>query len=332
MDLSGLTQPITKLIEVIASGFGAMSRPRRIIKESEAQAHKLRVLTDAFMQMQQLPLRAEFSDENLHISYPEEVHTASAKDPETTLSSRAKARLIGQEEKRHQNIESILGETAKTLSEEKEVSPEPLDEDWIARFFRIAEDISTEQMQTLWGRILAGEVKHPGSFSLRTLDILRNIGYRDAEIFSRVAALRIVASTSDTFIINPDNYRYLEESFGVSISDILLLRELGLCVASDALEYKVAVRPGAATLFTFGSTALILNSNQELRLKNLDIIPFTSAGRELAELVSVNPSSAYIRKMASLLHNEKVTFEIGTIIARNASNVEVNNLRPLTNF
>ena len=37
-------------------------------------------------------------------------------------------------------------------------------------FFNIAEDISSDDMQALWGRIFAGKIKQPKSHSLRTLD------------------------------------------------------------------------------------------------------------------------------------------------------------------
>ncbi len=39
-----------------------------------------------------------------------------------------------------------------------------IDDDWLNVFERYAEDASTERMQKLWGRVLAGEVRAPGKY------------------------------------------------------------------------------------------------------------------------------------------------------------------------
>ena len=47
-----------------------------------------------------------------------------------------------------------------------------LDEDWLNVTERFAEDASTEQMQNIWGRVLAGEIRKPGIYSISTLNFL----------------------------------------------------------------------------------------------------------------------------------------------------------------
>ena len=69
---------------------------------------------------------------------------------------------------------------------EKEIADESPDDDWINRFFSSAQEVSSDDMQTLWGRILAGEVKQPGSYSLRTLDFLRNLTASEAKAFEEL--------------------------------------------------------------------------------------------------------------------------------------------------
>lgn len=59
-----------------------------------------------------------------------------------------------------------------------------VDEDWLNVFERYAEDASTERMQRLWGRVLAGEVRKPGRFSLRTLRFLSEFSQADALLFA----------------------------------------------------------------------------------------------------------------------------------------------------
>ena len=50
----------------------------------------------------------------------------------------------------------------------------------------LREDVTDEEMQLLWSRVLAGETKRPKSFSLRTLDILRNLSKEEAEKFQNL--------------------------------------------------------------------------------------------------------------------------------------------------
>lgn len=46
-DLAGLSKPLTRLIEVISSGIGAVSQPYLTKKNSEAKAHEIRVISAA---------------------------------------------------------------------------------------------------------------------------------------------------------------------------------------------------------------------------------------------------------------------------------------------
>lgn len=64
-------------------------------------------------------------------------------------------------------------------------SQEGLKEDWLNVFERYAEDASSERMQALWGRVLAGEVRKPGQYSLRTLRFLSEFSQEDAVTFSK---------------------------------------------------------------------------------------------------------------------------------------------------
>ncbi|TOE67204.1 hypothetical protein CGJ37_24880, partial [Vibrio parahaemolyticus] len=69
------------------------------------------------------------------------------------IEKRAVERFLKRETKRQENIENITMQAAQSLSESDNVSD--IDEDWIEAFFRECEDISDEQMQMLWGRILS---------------------------------------------------------------------------------------------------------------------------------------------------------------------------------
>jgi hypothetical protein len=119
-----------------------------------------------------------------------ESSTALEKVPDSEVAfllQRAKSRIARQEAVRQLNIEEITRGAAEELRDVKddEIADQPVDEEWIARFFQTAQDISNEVMQRLWSRILAGEVKRPGSFSARCLDAIRNLSREEAELFEQ---------------------------------------------------------------------------------------------------------------------------------------------------
>ena len=81
------------------------------------------------------------------------------------------------------NICAVVGHAAMRL-ENKEVPNDEPDHDWTARFFNDVQDVSSEKMQVLWGRILSGQVERPGSSSLRTLGVLRDLDKDTANLFA----------------------------------------------------------------------------------------------------------------------------------------------------
>ena len=87
-------------------------------------------------------------------------------------------------------IEDLRSQQNPTPASEAEASDPiaTLDDDWLNVFERYAEDASSERMQKLWGRVLAGEIRKPGRYSLRTLRFLSEFSQGDALSFSNFCA------------------------------------------------------------------------------------------------------------------------------------------------
>jgi len=124
-----------------------------------------------------------------------------------------------QQAKRRANVITIAAEAADQI--EDNATEDPVDPDWIARFFSHAQDISNSDLQRLWGHLLAREVERPGRVPLRTLDLLRNITKTEAALFQRFAAC---VST---------NCLYLPVAAGgISPQDLLVLADAELIDAN----------------------------------------------------------------------------------------------------
>jgi hypothetical protein len=110
-----------------------------------------------------------------------------SRDVVADAKERSKERVRLREERRQQNLDDITTQAA--IQAPPTVSDEPVDEDWIAAFINDCQDISNGQMQLVWGRILAGEVSKPRSFSLRTLAAVRTMSQADANTFTQFCSV-----------------------------------------------------------------------------------------------------------------------------------------------
>jgi Protein of unknown function (DUF2806) len=69
------------------------------------------------------------------------------------------------------------------LKPDETVEIPPINEDWLNTFEKEASQKSTEKMQLLFGRILAGEIQRPSSFSIKTVKLLGELDIGAATLF-----------------------------------------------------------------------------------------------------------------------------------------------------
>jgi len=151
INLEKLSEPLTKLTDVVSKGIGALYSPYGTVKQAKADA-KAKIIQ------------------------------AKADAEVLTIEDRAKRRLLYHEVLRQENIESIVSQAALELPEV--VSKKSLDNDWILQYFDHIQDVCDKDMQKLWARILSGEVAEPSSYSKRTLQFLKTLDKDEAENFS----------------------------------------------------------------------------------------------------------------------------------------------------
>lgn len=77
-----------------------------------------------------------------------------------------------------------------------------LDPDWATAFYDSAKGSSDEEIQVLWGKILAGEIAHHGKFYKRTLSVLKNMESEEAKHFVELVPLLIAKESVPEFIFS----------------------------------------------------------------------------------------------------------------------------------
>jgi uncharacterized repeat protein (TIGR03899 family) len=324
-DIAGLSEPIKKLIEVVAEGVGGVSRSLLTRKNADAKAYEIKTIAQAIADSQKM--LGPVTYENGRVIIEASAKTEQPGLPEATLDQRVISRMAFQEAKKQANLEQITQRAAEELRDEQNISPEKPGSDWTTRFFRIAEDITSDQMQMLWGKVLAGEVRRPGSYSLRTLDLLKNITQQEAELFVRVGQISFVGG-GKTFVPNSDRGKYLQEHFGLNFTDFLLLREIDLLVANDLKFSLQPVEQNTQEVVTCGDTCILINRPKGTPEQAIQAIVFTEIGRQLVQLVEKKPADPiYIRKFASFFRREGVTIQSGFIIEWQGDNIRYINLQ-----
>ena len=176
MDVNLNVPALDKLLDYAASGIGSVAGPILATWRArhEAQAKLIAAEADANV----LRIRADAQARAREALLPQDAKVAVALDIADVISQR----IQFQEEKRQANIESVVRHAAKQLGDKSVADSEP-DHDWTARFFSEVQDVSSEEMQLLWARVLAGQVEREGSTSVRTLQVLRNLDRATARLF-----------------------------------------------------------------------------------------------------------------------------------------------------
>ena len=108
---------------------------------------------------------------------------------------RATANMVATAYRRQINKEAVALKTIKNL--QADPPPEQGDgpsEDWLAKFERYAEEASSDQLQTLFAKLLAGEIRKPGGISPMTLHFVSMLDQKTASHIQRVFSYTIFAS------------------------------------------------------------------------------------------------------------------------------------------
>ncbi|WP_394831680.1 DUF2806 domain-containing protein [Pendulispora rubella] len=202
-------KPLEKLVDVVSAGMGHVTRPFLVVINAYADG-KANLIRQAYahrmerLQAQHSAQLAELQEPKAPAlrPKPEEPLDIDVVFEEAEPSELLAARFMETEQqgRRRANLITIAAEAADNLP--PHVSDEPVDPDWIERFFANAKDVSREDLQRLWGKLLAAEVAQPSRVPLRTLDTLRNLTVNEAKLLHKAASFLAVGYVY--VIVGPD--------------------------------------------------------------------------------------------------------------------------------
>ena len=236
-----------------------------------------------------------------------------------------------QGQKRIANTRSVLEDAADELGD-KEVSDHEPDHDWTARFFNDTQDVSSEEMRSVWAKVLAGEVERPGSTSIQTLSVLRNLDQTTAGLFRKFCSACVSLKLDghhfmDARVPSLDGNAATNalQKHGLGFGDLNVLNEHGLIISdyNSWFDFRVTIgfllsepKPVKMRLpFSFQGRYWVLIPPSERALGKdfkLHGVALTRSGQELSRVVDLAPMSEYAQALMEFFQtkNLKMT-EVG---------------------
>lgn len=182
-----------------------------------------------------------------------------------------------------------------------------IDEDWLFAWRDYAGKVSAEDLQRLWGSVLAGEVKSPGKYSIRTLEFLKTLSKPEADVISKIARYAIDG------IIAREQKQYLDDK-GLTFGQLLQMQEMGVVSGVEALgltkAQKTAVEGKFIRALLSNGKALIVEHDDPAKILSLEAYRLTEVGSQILGLGSFEPDLEYLRLVGKQIVSQGFTVQL----------------------
>ena len=186
-----------------------------------------------------------------------------------------------------------------------------LDPTWEKRWIQGAANVAAEdeERRTWWSRLLAGEIRNPGTYSPRTLRIMDTLSPTEAQLFRTLSSCVWRDRNESPVLLMPN--AYAGQTWGMTERQARTLAEAGL-VTMPALGFQIQLTEGKVHRFQNGSLDILVRPNED-KLWYGTTAELTKSGIEILNLVEVNPDATYqqelikeLKKHAKVFHAVKV--------------------------
>jgi len=173
------------------------------------------------------------------------------------------------------------------------------DPDWVARWRHSAAHMSSDQLQFLFAGVLAGEIKAPGSFSLRTLDFLKNLSRDEAERMQFVCPY--LANARYVFMQGP---LQTPQAYHHNPEFPFFLQELGLLSGTGYMgnvlqKFESESVAAFYAVLRFSDRAVIVRGPDPKAVLELNAFKATPVGMQALSLCSMPAPDSYVQAVAA---------------------------------
>ena len=292
---------------VTEKGIGSWLRPGQNRREGRAwinvqrEARLVSAQTDQDIQDIRSRRKTLASDGQL-VELPEQARPLALREDSALRDAAASVQRnqIAREIRAEVNVSKALLSAEAALEDDPQTPPERnVDDDWLFRWRNSASTVSSEELQALWGRILAGEIKSPGSFSLRTLEFLKNLSHTEALEITKLSP----------FVIDGDaifrGNKQLLDSEGITFGFLVDLQNLGVVSGVEALGIEKRMGSEATEKFervivSYNHVLVVTHEDASKEIK-LRVYKLTLLGREILKLGSFESHEVYLRSVGQAI-------------------------------
>lgn len=253
---------------------------------------------------------------------------AAGSDPSTeyaeVASRRVAAKIVREQVNLHKIAESAVQDIASRPSlesdsrQEQRRIPEPdISPDWLNAFEREAAEKTSDEMRTMFGRILAEEIRRPSSFSVRTVRLIGQLDPEVAKMFQRLCSLcvslEIGGEIVDARVCSLDGQAGANSlmPWGLHFDALNILQEHGFIVPDYNcwVDYAPSIARGGKVQvpFRFGGRKWGFISNdlseipQEIKVHG---VALSKSGKELFRIVDKLDGSDYWARFQAFLEKK----------------------------
>jgi len=228
------------------------------------------------------------------------------------------------------NLSKAIMHADSILSADSDDAPtKDVNDDWLRRWRENASKTSTIELQQIWGSVLAGEIKEPGSYSLRTIEFIKNLSKDEAinieRLYKFIFLGRIIRGLE-----NNDSNEVNEKEGKLSFAFLNNMQNLGLISGVEAIGLTTTYISDHNEKFL--KYALYNNNNKVLSIENedkekklkLEVYLLTPLGHEVMSLCQSDINMPYLNMIINKIKDSGFTVSISDVLNINGNLSAIN--------
>jgi hypothetical protein len=217
---------------------------------------------------------------------------------------------------------NLKSEPLTIANDDRDMEAPPISEDWLNAFESEAAQMSSEQMQILLGKILAGEIRRPTSYSIKTIKLMAQLDNRAAAFFSLLCSLSISVRVPnlniviDARVVSMGNAGSNSlQAYGLGFDALNILQEYGLIISAynSYMDYRMAVvHDGNVSLpmvYQNAQWALLPKVAPPVPHQEFNVhgVAFSRSGKELLSIVDIKTNAKYTEAFNNFFDQQGMT-------------------------
>ncbi|WP_170971990.1 DUF2806 domain-containing protein [Rhodobacter sp. SY28-1] len=217
------------------------------------------------------------SEARSEISRAIAMHAATMATADPKVMERALTSMLDRSYRAQKNKDAVAAAALKDLND----SPPPEDsegpsEDWLTKFEKYAEDASGDDLRIMFGKLLAGEVRKPGSISRATLHFASVLDGQTAKLVERALPVCITHGIAFVDCLDPK----------MNAAEIAFVEQSGFWSSEKTFTLRFDNRGMKLQSIDEKGNAFAIRGQPDSQIK-LDVAVLSRAGSDLTKIISL---------------------------------------------